>query len=142
MSDEKRLGRDPFSLKLRPESSDFETPEAHETETLEDSESWTLRVDDLESHGVTKYDRLKALEVRLALPQKHFLEQVTDYIVAHRSKELTKQRITKATVIRAWINALGQCIDEIDLNEVANEEQLTKRFKSYLKSEEDEVESS
>lgn len=140
MADDKRLGRDPFSLKIRPEeeAEESETPGVQESGHPEEPESWSLRVDDLESHGVSKYDKLKPLEVRLALPQKHFLEQVADHIAAQRTKALQdKQRITKATVIRAWINALGQCIDDIQLEEVRNEVELTHRFKSFLATDEE-----
>ncbi len=79
--------------------------------------------------------KFKTFEVRLTSllreDQLDFLEKLTREIQKNRAPAFRKERITKNTLIRVFIDAFMDA--EIDINDIPDEETLLERVKERIK---------
>ena len=74
------------------------------------------------------------LTIRLNETQLDFLTNLEREIMRKRSKENKKERITKNSIIRSMLNVFNEYGIEFNKSEIPDEDELTKRIWSSLKT--------
>ena len=74
------------------------------------------------------------LTIRLNESQLDFLTNLEREIMKKRSKENKRERITKNSIIRSMLNVFSEYGIEFNKNEIPDEDELTKRIWSGLKT--------
>lgn len=82
-----------------------------------------------------KKDKIEVKEIRVTLPlpasQLAFLEQMErDVFVRRSTKNRSKQRLTKNSILRAWISALEKV--NVDIHNIEDEADLQERILKAL----------
>lgn len=98
--------------------------------TSEDEKSRTSEVHKSESSQVPKYERMEPWTARVRPGQAEFLQQLAKAIMASRQQR--RERITKNTVLRAWLTVLEEIRDELDLSEIGDEHELADRLRAAI----------
>ncbi len=100
------------------------------TPTSEGSKSRTSEVHHSGSENVPKYERMEPWTARVRPGQAEFLQQLAKEITASRAHR--QERVTKNTVLRAWLAILEEVRGELDLTEIADEDELVDRLRGLV----------
>lgn len=98
--------------------------------TSEDPKSGTSEVQNSGSSQGPKYERMEPWTARVRPGQAEFLQRLAKEIMANR--EDRRERITKNTVLRAWLAVLQEAHGELDLTEIADEDELLHRLRELI----------
>jgi len=105
--------------------------EVKKSRTSELKESKTSKVINFHTSKLPKYRTLIKLSILLRQDQLDSLENITREIMQHRKKGNKKERITKNTILRAYIDALKDLT--VKTNNIPDEAELLKRIKEVIK---------
>jgi hypothetical protein len=133
------LGEDPLSwitdtseeteAKRKPKPKPKEARRSGTSEVIE-SESSELRK--IRTSEVPKFQTFEVkLSILLREDQLDFLEQLTREIMTSRDSANKKERITKNTILRAFIDAFKDL--DVDTESIPDEEELLKRIKERIR---------
>ena len=88
-----------------------------------------------EKHAKPKFESYDVkLTIRLNETQLDFLTNLEREIMKKRSKENKRERITKNSIIRSMLNVFSEYGIEFNKTEIPDEDELTKRIWSGLKT--------
>lgn len=93
-----------------------------------------LVTSEVEKSRISHVPKFRTFEVKLSVlltqDQLDFLEKFTRNIMINRDRDNKRERITKNTIIRAYIDALKDL--DIDINNIPDQETLLQRLKEKL----------
>lgn len=93
-----------------------------------------LVTSEVEKFRISQVPKFRTFEVKLSVlltqDQLDFLEKFTRNIMINRDRDNKRERITKNTIIRAYIDALKDL--DIDINNIPDQETLLQRLKEKL----------
>ena len=93
-----------------------------------------LVTSEVEKSRISRVPKFRTFEVKLSVlltqDQLDFLEKFTRNIMINRDRDNKRERITKNTIIRAYIDALKDL--DIDINNIPDQETLLQRLKEKL----------
>lgn len=93
-----------------------------------------LVTSEVEKSRISHIPKFRTFEVKLSVlltqDQLDFLEKFTRNIMINRDRDNKRERITKNTIIRAYIDALKDL--DIDINNIPDQETLLQRLKEKL----------
>lgn len=93
-----------------------------------------LVTSEVEKFRISHVPKFRTFEVKLSVlltqDQLDFLEKFTRNIMINRDRDNKRERITKNTIIRAYIDALKDL--DIDINNIPDQETLLQRLKEKL----------
>jgi len=96
------------------------------TTTSQDETSQASKGQNSTSSEVPKYERMEPWTARVRPGQTEFLQRLAKEIMANR--EDRRERITKNTVLRAWLTVLEEIHGQLDLTHIADEDELQRRL--------------
>ena len=100
------------------------------TSASEAPKSETSQVPNSRNSQVPKYERMEPWTARVRPGQAEFLQRLAKEIMANR--EHRQERITKNTVLRAWLTVLEDVHRDLDLTEIPNEGELADRLRILI----------
>ena len=93
-----------------------------------------LVTSEVKKSRISHVPKFRTFEVKLSVlltqDQLDFLEKFTRNIMINRDRDNKRERITKNTIIRAYIDALKDL--DIDINNIPDQETLLQRLKEKL----------
>ncbi len=93
---------------------------------MKKSSDFVSNISDIQEHS----DPTVRLTVPVRPDQEELLTRIARTITQNRDNEHRAQRITKATIIRAYIDALSALL--IDISNISDERTLLQRILDYL----------
>lgn len=92
------------------------------------------RAEKVQESRTSEVPKFRTFEVKLSIllreDQLDTLEKLTREIMANRGSTNKRERITKNTILRAYIDALGDL--DIDKENIADEAELLRRIKERI----------
>jgi len=100
------------------------------SQASEDRKSKSSKVQNSRNSKVPKYERMEPWTARVRPGQAEFLQRLAKEIMATR--EHRQERITKNTVLRAWLTVLEEVHRDLDLTEIGDEGELVHRLRKLI----------
>lgn len=93
------------------------------------------RAEKVQKFRTSEVPKFKTFEVKLSIllrqDQLDFLEKTTRGIMATRTEVTKKERITKNTILRAYIDAVKEF--SVDIKNIPDEKELLRRIREKIK---------
>ena len=103
---------------------------------IEEAKAETVKdTPEVQQSKTSELPKFETFEVKLSIllrgDQLEFLERMTREVMGHRDRDNRRERITKNTVVRACLDALGEV--EINTANVPDEEELLRRIRDGVR---------